>query len=67
MFKRIITIAITAAIVTVLFSTSAPKAEAQVAYCSYCCDAYGVARCSGPAIPCGFSCVCYGLGSGYAC
>ena len=47
----------------------APKpAEAQIILCGYCCDGNGVARCSGIQLPCGTSCVCYGIpGYGYSC
>ena len=45
----------------------APRAEAQVVVCGYCCDATGAVRCSINLTPCGGGCFCYGQGNGYAC
>jgi hypothetical protein len=67
MLKKVITTLVTAAILTVLCSASAPKAEAQVVYCSACCDGFGNIRCTGGLAPCGGSCFCWGQGYGIAC
>jgi hypothetical protein len=43
------------------------KAEAQVIYGAYCCDAYNVRRCTINPSPVGSACYCYGQGYGWTC
>jgi hypothetical protein len=67
MIKKTVTALITAVVLTVLGSATAPPAQAQIVYCTACCDSFGNIRCTGGLVACGYSCFCAGQGYGVAC